>query len=57
MDALIVLGLLIALAVAAPRWGRDSRNAARSKEQELASYGLSWEEIHAAGAAARDRSA
>lgn len=57
MDAIVVLGLLIALAVAAPRWGCDSRDAARSKEQDLASFGLSWIEIRAAGAAARGRSA
>jgi hypothetical protein len=57
MDAIVVLGLLIALAVAAPRWGCDSRDAARSKEQDLASFGMSWIEIRGAGAAARGRSA
>jgi hypothetical protein len=57
MDAMVVLGLLVALAVAAPRGGCDSRNAARSKEQDFASYGISWKDLRAAGAAARDRSA
>jgi hypothetical protein len=42
MEIIIVLGLLIALAVAAPRWGHDSRTGLRSEEQNLASSGLSW---------------
>ena len=28
MDAIILLGLLVALALAAPRWGHDSRDGA-----------------------------
>jgi hypothetical protein len=42
MDAILILGLLVGLALAAPRWGRDSRSGLRSKEQELAINGFSW---------------
>ena len=42
MDAILIFGLLVGLAFAAPRWGRDSRSGLRSKEQELAISGFSW---------------
>ena len=42
MDALIVLGLLLFLPVAAELWGYDSREALGSKERDLASYGVRW---------------
>jgi hypothetical protein len=42
MEPLVVLGLLVVLAAAAPRWGRDSRIGVRSKEQELAAAGVRW---------------
>jgi hypothetical protein len=43
MDASLVLGLFVALAVAAARWGHDSREGVRSKEQDLAAHGVCWE--------------
>jgi hypothetical protein len=43
MDALLVLGLLIAVALAAPRWGADSRPAICSKDRALAGWGVTWE--------------
>lgn len=42
MDAIVLLGLLTSLAVAAVRWGHDSRDTIRSKEEGLATYGVSW---------------
>ena len=42
MEALVVVGLLVALAVAAPRWGVDSRSTLASRELEQATFGLSW---------------
>jgi hypothetical protein len=43
MDALLILGLLIALALAAPRWGADTRLRLESEEHALASRGVVWE--------------
>jgi hypothetical protein len=42
MEALVPLALLCTLAILATRWGYDSRDSVRSKEQELASLGLTW---------------
>lgn len=42
MELIIVFGLLITLALAAPRWGRDSRAGLGSKEQDLAAAGVRW---------------
>jgi hypothetical protein len=42
MELVVILGLLLVLAVAAPRWGHDSRTGVRSKEQKLAAAGLRW---------------
>jgi hypothetical protein len=43
MDALLILGLLIALALAAPRWGVDTRRRLESEEDALAARGVVWE--------------
>jgi hypothetical protein len=42
MEVLVVVALLCALAVLAARWGVDSRESLRSKEEELAALGLTW---------------
>lgn len=42
--ALAVL-ILLALWALAARYGYDSRDGLRSKEQELASYGVTWPEV------------
>jgi hypothetical protein len=42
MEAILVLGLLIGLAVAATRWGQDSRPPYSGKESEQALWGLTW---------------
>lgn len=47
MEAIVLLGLVTSLAAASMRWGYDSRETIRSKEQELASYGVTWEELSA----------
>jgi hypothetical protein len=44
MDILIVLAFFILLALAAPRWGVDSREPPRSKEWHQAQCGLAWPE-------------
>ena len=46
MEAIMALVLLVALGGASLRWGYDSRESIRSKEQELAAYGVSWQELH-----------
>lgn len=43
MDALVVFGLLVALAWLAPRFGSDSRDRVRSSEERLAASGVRWE--------------
>ena len=40
MELLVCLGLLVALAAAALRWGYDSREVLPSKERELARFGV-----------------
>jgi hypothetical protein len=42
MEAIVVIGLLVGLAVAAVLWGRDSRPRYQTKESEQALWGLSW---------------
>jgi hypothetical protein len=43
MDLLLFPGLLVTPGAAALRCGRDSRAGLRSREQELASFGMSWQ--------------
>jgi len=43
MESFVILGFLIGLAVAAPRWGQDSRICLHSKEQDLAAAGVRWQ--------------
>lgn len=45
MEAIVVFSLLTSLVVASVLWGHDSRKTIRSKEQELASYGVSWNDL------------
>ena len=47
MDLLLVLAIPVALALAALRWGADSRDTITSEEARLARYGFVWE--HTAG--------
>lgn len=44
MIALVAIALLAALWVLMVRHGHDSRDGLRSKEQDLASYGVTWHE-------------
>ena len=44
MDLLILVALVGALPVVSGRWGYDSRDSIRSKEQELAAWGFTWED-------------
>jgi hypothetical protein len=44
MELIVLIGLLIALAVASALWGADSRVSLPSKEWEQAALGLSWPE-------------
>ncbi|HYU21230.1 MAG TPA: hypothetical protein VEQ11_21290 [Chloroflexota bacterium] len=44
MEGLIVLVILIALDAAALRWGCNSSERVRTKEQALAGYGVTWRE-------------
>lgn len=46
MEAIMALVLLVALGSASLRWGYDSRDGLRSKEQELAVYGVTWKDLH-----------
>jgi hypothetical protein len=43
MDVLISVVVVGALVVVAARWGYDSRESIRSKEQDLAAWGFRWE--------------
>lgn len=45
VEAIVVLSLLLALDLVAARWGRDSRAGPRTKEQDLAGYGVSWRDL------------
>ena len=42
MELLIVVGVLVGVAVAALRWGADSRPRLASREAEQAALGLTW---------------
>ena len=42
MEAIVVVGLLVGVAVAAVLWGQDSRPRHPAKEAEQALWGLSW---------------
>jgi hypothetical protein len=44
MEAILILGLLVGLAVAAARWGQDSRPRYPGKESEQALWGLTWDD-------------
>ena len=44
MDILIVFALVGTLLVVSSRWGYDSRDSIRSKEQDLAAWGFRWED-------------
>jgi hypothetical protein len=43
MEALLILGLLLALALLSPRLGRDSGEYPASAEEALARRGVAWE--------------
>ncbi len=45
MEAILILALFVGLAVLSIRYGHDSRDGIGSKEQELASYGVTWSEL------------
>ena len=45
MTELFVVVGLVAVWVLAVRYGHDSRDVARSKEQDLASYGVVWDQL------------
>lgn len=45
MEFLLILTLFVAFGLLATRYGYDSRDGARSREQELASYGVVWPEL------------
>jgi hypothetical protein len=58
MEAAIILGLLLTLAVLAPRFGKDSHNRPISDEERFGQLGFSWgcaETRPAGGAPARPR--
>jgi hypothetical protein len=42
MEAVVIFSLLLALALLAPRFGRDSREHLNSQEEVLAGQGFSW---------------
>ncbi len=44
MDLLLVLAIPVVLALAALRWGADSREGLLSEEARLARYGVVWED-------------
>ena len=45
MELILAIAGLVIFAVLAVRYGYDSREGIYSKEQELASYGLTWDEL------------
>jgi hypothetical protein len=46
VEAIVIAVLaLIALGMLSIRFGYDSRSGPRSKEEELAAYGMSWEDL------------
>ena len=44
MDLAILFALVGALVVVSGRWGFDSRESIRSKEEELATRGYQWDD-------------
>jgi hypothetical protein len=50
MSELIALLVFVGLYLLAVRFGYDSREGSYSKEQELASYGVTWDELPDASA-------
>ncbi len=42
MEAVVIFGLLLAVALLAPRFGRDSREHLGSQEEVLARRGFIW---------------
>jgi hypothetical protein len=42
MAGIVIVALVVFVLVVATRYGYDSRESVRSKEQELASHGMSW---------------
>jgi hypothetical protein len=42
MELLVTLAFILGLAIAAPRFGYDSREPMRSNEEELACLGMVW---------------
>ncbi len=50
MEMLIAIALLAGVALLASRFGHDSRDGFESKERNLASYGMTWDDIHVATA-------
>ncbi len=45
MEFMLMLTLFVAFGLLAIRHGYDSRDGVRSKEEELASYGITWSEL------------
>jgi hypothetical protein len=43
MEALLILSLFLALALAAARFGHDSRERLASTEEGLARHGFAWQ--------------
>ena len=43
MDALLILGLFLGLALLAARFGHDSREHLASSEEALAHQGVAWD--------------
>ena len=44
MTGIVILTILVLLCALGGWYGHDSRETLHSKEQELASYGMTWEE-------------
>ena len=44
---MIATAVLLVLWILALRYGYDSRDSMRSKEQQLAAYGVSWRDLAA----------
>ena len=57
MEALVALVALVLLAVLAPRFGRDSRPALRSQEQDWAAQEMTWRDAPRPPASRADRPA
>jgi hypothetical protein len=42
MEALLIIGMLLGLAMLAPRFGHDSREHCASAEEAFARHGFAW---------------